>query len=191
MSSEINEISLENEDDVIQALEAVLFAAGHPLEFDRLAETFEISVDEVKELIFSLRHNFEKNGSGLQIIIFSDSAQMCTKEKYEKYIREALGIKQSGKLSASSLEVLAIVAYNQPVTKAVIEQIRGVDSTYAISSLKDKNLIEVKGCLDVIGKPNLYGTTADFLRCFGLSDIKDLPNTDLKNAEPEQTTLNL
>ena len=112
------------------------------------------------------------------LLTFDSSCQLCTNEKYLPYIREALGIKRGGNLSASSLEVLAIAAYNQPVTRAFIDTVRGVDSAYAVGSLLDKELIAPVGRLDAPGRPMLYGTTEKFLRVFGLSSIKELPEAD-------------
>ena len=125
-------------------------------------------------------------------MLFPDTCQLCTKEQFAPYIREALGIRRGGNLSASSMEVLAIVAYNQPVTRTYIDTIRGVDSNYSVNSLIDKELIGAVGRLDAPGRPTLYGTTEKFLRVFGLSSIKDLPETELMtmnvNAEGEVDT---
>lgn len=176
-----------------QALEAILFAAGYPISFDKLAEVLNISPLEVKALLYTMKNKYdEADDRGIQLVFFDDSCQLCTKECYDKYIRSALGIRQSGKLSNSCMETLAIIAYNQPVTKAVIEQIRGVDCTYAISALTDKNLITVSGKLDVPGKPNLYSTTDDFLRVFGLVGLSELPKPSEEmpaSNEPEQITI--
>ena len=109
------------------------------------------------------------------LLTFDKSCQLCTNEKYLPYIREALGIKRGGNLSASSLEVLAIAAYNQPVTRAFIDTVRGVDSAYAVGALLDKELLEPVGRLDAPGRPMLYGTTDKFLRVFGLSSLGELP----------------
>jgi segregation and condensation protein B len=111
--------------------------------------------------------------------MFSDSCQLCTDELYERQVKTALGMRHGGALSSSSMETLAIIAYNQPATKSFIEQVRGVDSTYAITTLCEKQLIEVVGRLDVPGKPNLYATTETFLRCFGLSSLEELPKTEV------------
>ena len=118
------------------------------------------------------------------LLRFDDSCQFCTKEVFAPYIREALEIRRGGNLSASSLEVLTVVAYNQPVTRNYIDTIRGVDSNYAVNSLIDKELIHAVGRLDAPGRPILYGTTEKFLRVFGLNSLTELPNTEL-------TTLNV
>jgi segregation and condensation protein B len=117
------------------------------------------------------------------LLTYSDSCQLCTKQHYLAEIREALGIKKSGTLSTSALETLAIVAYNQPVTRIFVDTLRKVDSSYAMNSLIDRGLIECKGRLDVPGRPMLYGTTSDFLRCFGLNDLDSLPKTTEEMTE--------
>ena len=114
---------------------------------------------------------------GVILLTYADSCQLCTKKYYLNEIREALGIKKSGSLSTSSMEALAIVAYNQPVTRVFVDTLRRVDSSYAMNNLLDRGLIECKGRLDAPGRPMLYGTTPDFLRAFGLSSIDALPQT--------------
>jgi segregation and condensation protein B len=182
------ELTLGETPSTSSILEAVLFAAGYPMEYDKLATVAQVSETEVREAALALQQQYEADGRGFQVVLYANACQICTREGYESYIRNALGIKQSGRLSASCLEVLAIIAYNQPVTKAVIEQIRGVDSSYALGVLSEKSLIEAVGRLDVPGKPNLYGTTPDFLRVFGLSSLEELPSM---SDEPQQTTLQL
>lgn len=160
-----------------EIVEAMLFAAGYAVEIAKISEILMLSESEVKEIIYSLHREYEESNRGIQLVFIENSCQLCTKEKYEGYVRKVLGIRQSGKLSNSCLEVLAVIAYNQPITKAIIDDIRGVDSGYAIGVLSEKNLIESKGRLDAIGKPNLYGTTEDFLRVFGISGLDDLPSS--------------
>ena len=173
-------------------IEAVLFAAGHPLTYETLAEAAECMISEVKEILTEMKRDYEnpENERGIQLVMFKETCQLCTKEKHEGYVRRVLGIRQSGKLSNSCLEVLAVIAYNQPITKAIIDDIRGVDSGYAIGVLSEKNLIESKGRLDAIGKPNLYGTTEDFLRVFGLSSLDDLPPSG-QLSENEQIKIDI
>lgn len=159
-------------------VEAVLFAAGHTVSYDRLALLFEETPGEVKKFIreYAEEYNSPESQRGIQLIAYDEGCQLCTKEEYIEYIRAALGIRRGGNLSNSSLEVLSIVAYHQPVTRAFIEQVRGIDSSYALGTLAEKGLIETCGRLDAPGRPSLYATTDDFLRCFGLSSIKDLPS---------------
>ena len=145
--------------DLKAAIEAILFAAGHPVKYSKLSEVLGIGVKEVKLFTAHLAEQYadEENGSGIMLVNYpeSESCQLCTKEKFAPYIREALGIRKGGNLSNSSLEVLAIVAYNQPVTRSFIDTVRGTDSSYATTSLIDKELIEACGRLDAPGRPML------------------------------------
>lgn len=160
-----------------EVLEAVLFAAGHPITYEKLSQVFEISAREVKNLVeeYAAEYNNGKVTRGIMLLTFEDSCQLCTKEDYIREIRTALGIRRGGNLSASSLETLSIIAYNQPVTRAYIDTVRGVDSSYAVSSLVERGLIESKSRLDAPGRPMLYTTTTAFLRCFGLTSLEELP----------------
>ena len=162
-----------------EALEAILFAAGHPISYATLARVFESTPSKIKEQViaYSTLYNNSDIPRGVILLTYADSCQLCTKKYYLNEIREALGIKKSGTLSTSSMEALAIVAYNQPVTRVFVDTLRRVDSSYAMNNLIDRGLIESKGRLDAPGRPMLYGTTADFLRAFGLSTIDALPQT--------------
>lgn len=162
-----------------EALEAVLFAAGHPIPYATLGRVLEMTPLKVKERVmkYAEAYNNSPLPRGVILLTYADSCQLCTKSEYLYEIREALGIKKSGTLSTASLEVLAIVAYNQPVTRAFVDTLRRVDSSYAMNNLIDRGLIESKGRLDVPGRPMLYGTTSDFLRCFGINDLSELPKT--------------
>ena len=162
-----------------EALEAILFAAGHPITYATLARVFDTTPAKIKEKVieYALKYNMPEIPRGVILLTYGDSCQLCTKKYYLTEIREALGIKKSGTLSTSSLEALAIVAYNQPVTRVFVDTLRRADSSYAMNNLLDRGLIEVKGRLDVPGRPMLYGTTSDFLRAFGLKDISALPTT--------------
>lgn len=158
------------------AVEAILFAAGHPMEYSKLGEVTGLTPRDTKQLVAHLAERWNSDDTrGVMLLTFESSCQLCTNEKYLPYIREALGIKRGGNLSASSLEVLAIAAYNQPVTRAFIDTVRGVDSAYAVGSLLDKELLAPVGRLDAPGRPMLYGTTEKFLRVFGLSSLSELP----------------
>jgi segregation and condensation protein B len=162
-----------------EALEAILFAAGHPISYATLARVFQITPVKAKEQVldYAIRYNNSDIPRGVILLTYADSCQLCTKKYYLNEIREALGIKKSGSLSTSSMEALAIVAYNQPVTRVFVDTLRRVDSSYAMNNLLDRGLIECKGRLDAPGRPMLYGTTPDFLRAFGLSSIDALPQT--------------
>ncbi len=167
-------------EECIPIIEAILFAAGFPVKYDCLAEACEITEEELDGLLGS--EAFSYAGRGIRLVRFSDACQLCTDERYERQVKQALGMRINGALSHSALETLAIVAYNQPVTKAFIEQVRGVDSSYAVTTLCEKQLIEVTGRLDVPGKPNLYGTTDTFLRCFGLTSLQELPKEEFLSS---------
>ena len=190
--SEINTTNITEESDVVkseavtersivieEAIEAILFAAGHPISYATLARVLEMTPTKVKEAVseYSLKYNNCEIPRGVLLLTYTDSCQLCTKQHYLTEIRDALGIKKSGTLSSAALETLAIVAYNQPVTRLFVDTLRKVDSSYAMNSLIDRGLIECKGRLDVPGRPMLYGTTADFLRCFGINDLDSLPKT--------------
>lgn len=172
---------LEPISDVTSAIEAILFAAGHPVEYERLSTVLGLSVKDVKTLCSEMAKEYESPTShrGLLLLMYPDTCQLSTKEEYLPYIREALGIKRGGNLSNSTMEALAIVAYNQPVTRSDVDNIRGVDSSYAMTSLIDKGLIEVCGRLEAPGRPMLYATSDKFLRVFGLSSLEELPVTEL------------
>lgn len=159
------------------AIEAILFAAGYPIEIEKLASVLDLPQDRIRALVDAMIPTFE--GRGIQLIYVGKSVQLCTREAHEELIRTALGIKGGGSLSPSMTEVLAIIAYHQPVTRAFIEQVRGVDSSYAINMLSEKHLIECVGRLEVPGRPMLFATTDDFLRCFGLEGLDQLPRTEL------------
>ena len=174
------------EDSVMQianiesAIEAILYAAGYPVKYIKLSEVLGLDVKDVKAMVEHMATQYNKEDSirGINLLMFEETCQFCTKEQYAPYIREALGIKRGGNLSASSLEVLAVVAYNQPVTRAYVDTVRGVDSSYAMNSLIDKGLIEACGRLDAPGRPMIYETTEKFLRVFGINSLEDLPQTE-------------
>ena len=173
-------------------IEAILFAAGYPVKYEKIAQVLNITAGQAKNIV----HEYAKeyNGGtdtprGVILLTFDDACQLCTKEEFSAEVREALGIRRGGNLSPSSIEVLAIVAYNEPVTRAYVDTVRGVDSSYAMTSLSDKHLIEVCGRLDVPGRPLLYRTTDDFLRVFGMQSLSDLPEVSISTSEEKQQTL--
>lgn len=179
---EVKAIDMPTEERAVvfeEALEAILFAAGHPISYANLARVFESTPFKVKEdvMAYATIYNNSEIPRGVILLTYAESCQLCTKKYYLNEIREALGIKKSGSLSTSSMEALAIVAYNQPVTRVFVDTLRRVDSSYAMNNLLDRGLIECTGRLDAPGRPMLYGTTPDFLRAFGLSSIESLPQT--------------
>jgi segregation and condensation protein B len=171
--------------DVERAVEAILFAAGYPVKYEKLSEVIGLSQKDLRNLISHMAEGYRDRG--IQLLMYPDTCQLTTKEVFAPYIREALGIKRGGNLSNSSQEVLAVVAYNQPVTRSYIDVVRGVDSSYAVTSLLDKGLIEAVGRLDAPGRPMLYGTTDKFLRVFGLESLADLPETEALGVAAAQT----
>ena len=186
MEEQINELK-----NIEGAIEAILFAAGYPVKYAKIAEVLGLDLKNTKTLIehMSKEYNSEKSKRGIYLLTFEDTCQLCTKEPYAPYIREALGIKRGGNLSASSMEVLAVVAYNQPVTRTFVDKVRGVDSSYAVNSLIDKGLIEACGRLDAPGRPMLYATTDKFLRVFGLNSLSELPATEIMLPPKEDTPI--
>ena len=171
---------IEQIKNIEAAIEAILYAAGHPVEYDRMAEVLGLGRRDVKRIVehMSQKYNNDDSPHGINLLMFDDSCQFCTKEVFAPYIREALEIRRGGNLSASSMEVLTVVAYNQPVTRTYIDTVRGVDSSYAVNSLIDKGLIESCGRLDAPGRPVLYATSEKFLRVFGINSLSELPETE-------------
>lgn len=161
-----------------RVIEAILFAAGEPVETDRIALAAECDPDEVETAAKSLMDRLSFDRRGLRIVKLENAYQMCSATEMSSYITKALETRKPPKLSASQLETLTIVAYYQPATKAYIEQIRGVDSSYSVGALLNKRLIEECGRLNVPGRPILYRTTPDFLRTFGLSSLDELPEIE-------------
>ena len=173
--------------DVCAAIEAILFAAGHPISYEKLSEVLGLGIEDVKAVVSAMAKDYEnaKNHRGILLLMYPDTCQLATREDYAPYIREALGIKRGGNLSNSTMEALAIVAYNQPVTRSDVDNIRGVDSSYAMTSLIDKQLIEVCGRLEAPGRPMLYRTSDKFLRVFGLKSLDELPTTELTASDSD------
>lgn len=157
------------------AIEAVLFASGEPVELYRLAEAVTVDVGTLPSLIRLLNERYEDYGSGITIKKLDSSYQMCSREEYAPQIRQVLETKRNVPLSNAAMESLTIIAYNQPVTKGFVENVRGVDSSSVVNNLAEKGLIEEAGRLDVPGKPVMYRTTSVFLRSFGLASLADLP----------------
>lgn len=161
--------------EIIPMLEAVLFAMGEPIEIERLCVALELDEIVVKQALDSLQEKYEDDSFGICLLRLENKYQICTKKKYADKIRAVIEVKKNAPLSQAAFEVLAIIAYNQPVTKAFVESIRGVDCSAVISNLCSKSLIEEKGRLDLPGRPLIYGTTPEFLRCFCISSLDELP----------------
>lgn len=173
-------------DRIERNLEAVIFASGDPIEIDRLAEVLEVDGDTVRKLIQRIRDRYYSQNSPLDIVFLGNSCQMCTLPEYGDIIRAALELRRNTALSPAALEVLAVIAYNQPVTRSFVEQVRGVDCAAIVRSLTDKALIEEAGRLNIPGKPISYKTTSNFLRTFGLDSIEQLPALPELPAEDEK-----
>ena len=171
--------------ETLAATEAILFACGSPVERDKLTEILNITNEELNEVCECLQHRYEEEGSGITLITLEDSYQLCTKPFVSEQVKKALELRKAPPLSKAALEVLAIIAYNQPVTRSFIEMVRGVDSSYIVSGLADKGLIAECGTLDAPGRPVLFSTTDSFLRCFGLESLKDLPQANPELKDPQ------
>lgn len=185
------ETEIQTPKDPIAAIEAIIFAAGYPMRYERIASSLSLSGGDVRKYVSELAEKYESVEHGIKVLMFDQTCQFCTKEQYGTYIRDALGIKRGGNLSASSMEVLAIVAYNQPVTRSFVDLVRGVDSSYAMNSLIDKGLIDCSGRLDAPGRPMLYSTTDKFLRVFGISSVDELPEVELLRTSSEQMEISI
>lgn len=157
------------------AIEAILFASGEPIEIYRLSEASGVDAGTLPSMIRLLNERYDECGSGICIKKLDSSYQMCTREEYAEQIRTALETKRSTPLSNAAMEALTIIAYNQPVSKGFVENVRGIDSSSVINNLVEKGLVEEAGRLDVPGKPIVYRTTSVFLRSFGLSSVAELP----------------
>ncbi len=160
---------------LVNALEAILFAGGDPVPLERLALIFDITKVEVSLVAEALEKRLAQKDSSFELVRLADSLQLCTKKEYAQPVQKFLEIKRTAPISKAALEALSIVAYKQPVTKTYIEQVRGVDCSGIIATLIQRELIEECGRLDAPGRPILYQTTPNFLRCFGLSSLEELP----------------
>lgn len=176
-------------------VEAILFAAGERMDLSRLAAVLEVDEDEIASAVDALADKLSYERRGIRILKLEKGYQMVSSGEMADYVTKALETRKPPKLSSSQLETLTIVAYYQPATKAMIEQIRGVDSSYSVAALQNKHLIEEAGRLNVPGRPIQYRTTPDFLRTFGISSLEELPEIEKVNfgepvaAETEQLTM--
>lgn len=161
--------------EIQRAVEAILFAAGERVEISRLSEVLKVDPDEIVAQTDALANLLSFERRGIRILRLEDGYQMVSSGEMADFITVALETRKPPKLSASQLETLTIIAYYQPATKALVEQIRGVDSAYSVAALLNKKLIEEAGRLNVPGRPIQYRTTPDFLRTFGLTTLDELP----------------
>ncbi len=176
-------------------IEAILFAAGEPVHIKRLAEITGLDIEETHNVLQSLGTQLDERGSGICLVKMQDRYQLCTRTEFAQQVRTVLDIRRNAPLSQAAFEVLAVVAYNQPVTKSFVEQVRGVDCSGVMATLCQKCLIEEKGRLDLPGRPLIYGTTPEFLRCFCISSLDELPpipqSEDMGKTEKQSSEENV
>lgn len=165
------------------AVEAVLFAAGEPVELQKIADVFEIEPELADRILYNLAAELDERGSGICLLKLGDKYQLSSRTEYAEIIRDFLELRKNAPLSGAAFEVLAVIAYNQPVTKSFVEQVRGVDCSGVIATLCQKKLIEERGRLDLPGRPLVYGTTPEFLRVFGISSLDELPPLPVNEQE--------
>ena len=166
---------MENLDKII---ESILFVAGDGVEYFDISDKLGVTVEEVEAAINKLKEDHEKSNSGIQIITYNKKAQLCSNADYAEQVAEVLNPIKEKALTKAVLETAAIIAYKQPITRLEIEQVRGVNSDYAINNLLENKLIDVVGRKDAIGKPLLFGTTDEFLKRFSMNSLSDLPDYD-------------
>ncbi len=172
------------------AIEAIIFASGEPVPVSRLALALELDEDTTRRIAEDWAQDVNTRGGGITALKLDDAYQLCSGKAYAGYVRKAMDIRRNTPLSQAAMEVLAIIAYNQPVTRPFVEQVRGVDCSAVIQGLQQKGLIEEKGRMDLPGRPLLYGTSANFLRCFGISSLDQLPPLPQKEDNTmRETTL--
>ncbi len=163
-------------DNLDKIIESILFVAGDGVEYFDISDKLGVPVEEVEEAIEKLKADHEKNCSGIQVITYNKKVQLCSNSDYSEQVSEVLNPIKEKALTKAVLETAAIVAYKQPITRLEIEQVRGVNSDYAINSLIENKLIDVVGRKDAIGKPLLFGTTDEFLKRFCMNSLEDLPD---------------
>ena len=183
-------------DKQVAAVEAVMFAAAEPIEYNKVAQALGMDDEQILLCFDVLGKKYSAENSGICLLRLGSKYQMCSKKEYIEAVRNVLDLKRNAPLSQAAFEVLAIIAYNQPITKPYIEQIRGVDCSGVVNTLCQRGLVEEKGRLDVPGRPVLYGTTSDFLRCFSLNSLSELPelpqeDRDVLMADVENGQLSL
>ena len=174
-----------------RSLEAVLFAAGEPVAVERLCLGLDSDRPTIDAVAQKLMDQYKYERRGIRLVRLDASYQLCSAPEYADHVRKTLESRRPPKLSPPALEVLAVIAYFQPVTRAYVDQVRGVDSSYTVGLLLERELIEESGRLPVPGRPILYKTTKNFLRCFGLTSLEELPALPELPKEGEQMTLKL
>lgn len=162
-------------EQLLSAVEAIVFAAGEPIAASRVALVLDEETETIISCAKELAQAYEESQSGIRLVRMGESLQLCSAPEFSTYVLRALEQRRPPRLSQSALEALAVVAYFQPVTRAYIDQVRGVDSSYTVSSLLDRGLIEAAGRLEAPGRPTLYQTSALFLRTMGITNLEELP----------------
>ena len=175
-----------NQKKLRAAVEAMLFAYAEPIGADKLAQALQMPVSSVEPVLEELRTRYAREDSGLCLLPLNTHWQLATKTEFAECVRRVLDTRRSIPLGPAAMETLTVIAYNQPVSRAFIEQVRGVDSSSSVSGLLEKGLIEEAGRLDLPGRPVAFRTTDVFLRCFGLSSLEDLPPVRGTESEAAQ-----
>lgn len=171
------------------AVEAMIFAGGDPVSCERMAGVLGVSMDMIDSLCSELNEYYDESGSALRVVKLGKQYQLSTRDEYAGMIRTLLDLKKDVPLSNAAMEVLAVIAYNEPVTKNFVERVRGVDCSGVVNTLLARGLIEEKGRLDLPGRPMQYATSPNFLRCFGLESISELPTVPSETAENAQISV--
>ncbi len=180
--------------EIQSILEAVLFAAGDAVELEKLADIVDVDKKSLREILQKMMDSYNFDRRGIHLIRMEDSYQMCTRGEYHDYVAMLAEPRRKQSLSNAAIEVLAIIAYKQPVTRSTIEHIRGVNCDYVVNRLIERNLVEEKGRLDAPGRPILFGTTLEFLRCFGVASLEELPEFETfgtPEGEGEQLAMDI
>lgn len=161
--------------DLKGTVEAIIFASGEPIDRIRLIEALGVTPEKLDSLLYSIKNDYDDRESAVELLLLGPKVQFATRPQYAEAVRNVLDMKRNQPLSPAAFEVLAIVAYNQPVTRSFIEQVRGVDCGGVLNTLCQRNLIEECGRLDLPGRPLIYCTTTEFLRCFCMTTLAELP----------------
>ena len=164
------------------AVEGILFAAGEPVKSAQLAAALDVDIKKIEKAVEDLKNEYNDNRRGFAIIDIDEGYQICSRPEYYTYIQVILGEQRKQALSNAAMETLAIIAYKQPVTRSSVEYIRGINSDGSVNRLVERGLVEERGRLNAPGRPILYGTTVNFLRCFGLKSLSELPEVDLSKV---------
>ena len=174
-------------ENIKYAIEGILFAAGEPVKEAKLAVVLDTDIAAVRDAVTQLKDEYDRDRRGFNIIEINEGYQICSRPEYYAYIQEILGEQRNQPLSNAAMEALAIIAYKQPVTRGMVEKIRGVNSDGCVNRLYERGLIDECGRLDAPGRPILYRTTDTFLRCFGLKTPDELPEIDFARIGLDMT----